>query len=298
MNLLFYSGVILIWGTTWFAILFQLGEVDPLVSIIYRFAIAAVILMIYCLATGKKMHFPLRDHLFMALMGVFLFSLNYWLFYMAELYLASGLVAVVFSTMVIWNILFGAFFIGTPVRPKVLIGAFLGLTGICLVFWPELASFKLSDKGVVGLLLSLAATVSASLGNITSARNQMGRIPVVQANAFGMSYGTILMIVVALLAGKEFTFQVTVPYTASLLYLALFGSVFAFGMYLTLIGRIGADRAAYTTLLFPLVALSLSMLFEGYRGSVGALVGVGLILIGNFLVLKKSRIQEPESSSQ
>jgi len=291
MNFLFYSGVILIWGTTWFAILFQLGEVDPLVSIIYRFAIAAVILMIYCLATGKKMHFPLRDHLFMALMGVFLFSLNYWLFYMAELYLASGLVAVVFSTMVIWNILFGAFFIGTPVRPKVLIGAFLGLTGICLVFWPELASFKLSDKGVVGLLLSLAATVSASLGNITSARNQMGGIPVVQANAFGMSYGTILMIVVALLTGKEFTFQVTVPYTASLLYLALFGSVFAFGMYLTLIGRIGADRAAYTTLLFPLVALSLSMLFEGYRGSAGVLIGIGLILMGNFLVLKKSRIQ-------
>jgi drug/metabolite transporter (DMT)-like permease len=290
MNLLFYSGVILIWGTTWFAILFQLGEVDPLISIIYRFAIAAVILMIYCLATGKKMRFPLRDHLFMALMGVLLFSLNYWLFYVAELYLASGLVAVIFSTMVIWNILFGALFIGTPVRPKVAVGAVLGMTGICLVFWPELASFKLSDKGVVGLLLSLAATVSASLGNITSARNQMEGIPVVQANALGMSYGTILMVLTALFTGKEFTFQATVPYVASLLYLALFGSVFAFGMYLTLIGRIGADRAAYTTLLFPLVALSLSMLFEGYRGSVGVLIGIGLILMGNFLVLKKKEV--------
>jgi drug/metabolite transporter (DMT)-like permease len=290
MNLLFYSGVILIWGTTWFAILFQLGEVDPLISIIYRFAIAAVILMIYCLATGKKMRFPLRDHLFMALMGVLLFSLNYWLFYVAELYLASGLVAVIFSTMVIWNILFGALFIGTPVRPKVAVGAVLGMTGICLVFWPELASFKLSDKGVVGLLLSLAATVSASLGNITSARNQMEGIPVVQANALGMTYGTFLMVLAALFTGKEFTFQTTVPYVASLLYLALFGSVFAFGMYLTLIGRIGADRAAYTTLLFPLVALSLSMLFEGYRGSVGVLIGIGLILMGNFLVLKKKEV--------
>jgi drug/metabolite transporter (DMT)-like permease len=290
MNLLFYSGVILIWGTTWFAILFQLGEVDPLISIIYRFAIAAVILMIYCLATGKKMRFPLRDHLFMALMGVLLFSLNYWLFYVAELYLASGLVAVIFSTMVIWNILFGALFIGTPVRPKVAVGAVLGMTGICLVFWPELASFKLSDKGVVGLLLSLAATVSASLGNITSARNQMEGIPVVQANALGMTYGTFLMVLAALFTGKEFTFQATVPYVTSLLYLALFGSVFAFGMYLTLIGRIGADRAAYTTLLFPLVALSLSMLFEGYRGSVGVLIGIGLILMGNFLVLKKKEV--------
>jgi len=287
LNLLFYTGVVLIWGTTWFAILFQLGEVDPLVSVIYRFALASAILMIYCLITGKRMRYSLRDHLFMVLLGILLFALNYWLFYVAELHLTSGLVAVVFSTMVIWNILFGTFFIGTPVRSKVLIGAFLGLTGICLVFWPELASFELSDKGMLGLLLSLAATISASLGNITSARNQMGGIPVVQANAWGMTYGTSLMIVVALLTGKEFTFQATAPYVASLLYLAVFGSIFAFGMYLTLIGRIGADRAAYTTLLFPIVALVLSMAFEGYRGGVGVMLGVGLILMGNFMVLRK-----------
>jgi len=287
MNLLFYSSVVLIWGTTWFAILFQLGEVDPLISIIYRFAIAAIILMIYCLAAGRSMRFSFRNHLYMALMGVLLFALNYWLFYVAELYLASGLVAVVFSTMVVWNILFGVFFIGTPIRPKVIIGAVMGLTGICLVFWLELASFELSDKGVLGLLLSLAATVSASLGNITSARNQMEGIPVVQANAWGMTYGTVLMIMVALLTGKEFTFQFTFPYIFSLFYLALFGSVFAFGMYLTLIGRIGADRAAYITLLFPIVALALSMFFESYRGSVGAAVGLGLILTGNFIVLRK-----------
>ena len=289
MNLLFYTGVVLIRGTTWFAILFQLGEVDPLVSVIYRFALASAILMTYCLMTGKRMRYSMRDHFFMVLLGVFLFSLNYWLFYVAELYLTSGLVAVVFSTMVIWNIFFGTLFIGTPVRPVVVLGALLGLTGICMVFWPELVSFDLSDKGVLGLLLSLAATVSASLGNITSARNQMEGIPVVQANAWGMTYGTVLMIVVALLTGKEFTFLVTVPYIGSLFYLALFGSVFAFGMYLTLIGKIGADRAAYTTLLFPIVALILSMVFEGYRGSAGALLGVGLILVGNFLVLKKRR---------
>jgi drug/metabolite transporter (DMT)-like permease len=290
MNLLFYAGVILIWGTTWFAILFQLGEVDPLVSIIYRFAIAAVILMIYCLAVGKRMRFPFRDHFFMALMGVFLFALNYWLFYIAEISLASGLVAVVFSTMVIWNILFGKFFLKTPIRPMVLLGATLGFTGIGLVFWPELSAFNFSSKGMLGLALSLAATVSASLGNIISARNQMSGVPVVQANAWGMSYGTVLMIVAALLTGREFTFQITVPYVSSLLYLAVFGSVFAFGMYLTLLGRIGADRAAYTSLLFPIVALALSMMFEGYRGSVGAMAGVILILAGNFIVLKRQGV--------
>jgi drug/metabolite transporter (DMT)-like permease len=296
VNLLFYSAVVLIWGTTWFAILFQLGEIDPLVSVIYRFSLASLILWAYCLFTRRKMRFSLREHMFMAQMGVFLFCLNYWLFYVAELYLTSGLVAVVFSTMVIFNILFGAVFMGTPIRPKVVMGAVLGLTGIGMVFRPELAAFTLSDKGMIGLLLSLAATVSASLGNITSARNQLASIPVVQANAWGMSYGTLCMITAAVLTGKEFSFQTTLSYTASLVYLALFGSVLAFGMYLTLIGRIGADRAAYTSLLFPIVALALSMLFEGYRWSVMAVTGVVLILMGNFLVLSRMEEKEMEIS--
>ena len=289
MNLLFYTGVVLIWGTTWFAILFQLGEVDPLVSVIYRFSLASLILLFYCLLTGRRMRFSLRDHLFMALLGTLLFSLNYWLFYVAELHLTSGLVAVVFSTMVILNTLFGAVFIDSPIRPRVVLGSVLGLAGIVMVFSPELAAFTLSDKGMLGLLLSLAATVSASLGNITSARNQLVGIPVVQANAWGMSYGTLFMIAAALVTGKEFTFEATLPYVASLAYLALFGSVFAFGMYLTLIGRIGADRAAYTTLLFPIVALALSMLFEGYRGNPGAFAGFVLILAGNYLALSRMK---------
>lgn len=287
MNFVFYIGVVLIWGTTWFAILFQLGEVDPLVSIIYRFSMAALILMAYCLAAGRRMRFSLKSHLFMALMGFLLFSLNYWLFYLSELYLASGLVAVVFSTLAVFNILFGALFLGSPVRPRVLWGALLGLAGIGILFRPELASFSFSDRGVIGLSLSLAATASSSLGNITSARNQRDGIPVVQANAWGMTYGTAFMVVSALVMGKKFTFEVTFPYFFSLFYLALFGSVFAFGMYLTLIGRIGADRAAYSSLLYPLVALFLSLEYEGYRATLPALAGVLLILLGNYLVLGK-----------
>lgn len=286
MSFFFYIAVVLIWGTTWFAILFQLGQVDPLVSVIYRFALASAILMVYCRVRKLPMRYSPRDHGFMALLGAFLFALNYWLFYVAEFYLTSGLVAVVFSTIIIFNIVFGTIFLGTPVRGKVVVGAALGLLGIGMVFRPELAAFTLSDKGMVGLLLSLVATVAASLGNITSARNQMAGIPVVQANAWGMAYGTLFMVIAALIGGKHFTFEATFPYVMSLLYLALFGSVFAFGMYLTLIGRIGADRAAYSTLLFPLVALALSLVFEGYRPAPLALAGVGLILGGNWLVLK------------
>jgi drug/metabolite transporter (DMT)-like permease len=286
-NLLFYAATVLIWGSTWLAIKFQLGPVEPVQSVAWRFLLAAALLFGWCLLSGKSLRFSRRDHLFIALQGLFLFALNYLLFYLAEGYLASGLVAVVFSTMVIFNILNGALFLGTPMDKRVLVAAGLGLAGISLVFWPELAAFDLSGTGRLGLLLSLAATYSASLGNILSARNQRHRLPVLQSNAFGMAYGALLMLGVAVLKEAPLHLELSVAYLSSLAYLALFGSVVAFGCYLSLIGRIGAERAAYVTLLFPLVALLLSTLYEGYHWSLPAVAGVPLILLGNLLALKR-----------
>ena len=223
----------------------------------------------------------------MALQGLLLFAFNYWLFYIAETVLASGLVAVVFSTMVVMNMVNGALFLRMPLNVRVILGAVLGLSGIGLVFWPELAAFSLDDQGFYGLTISLIATLSASLGNIASARNQKFRLPVIQTNAIGMGYGALAMFVVALASGATFSFEFTFSYVASLLYLSIFGSIIAFGCYLSLVGRIGVDRAAYVTLLFPLVALALSTVFEGYHWSGMALIGVVLILLGNLLVLRK-----------
>lgn len=288
-SILFYSATVLIWGSTWLAITFQLGVVDPLVSVVYRFSLAALLLLGYCRLAGLNLRFSRQDHLFMALQGLLLFAVNYWLFYIAETVLASGLVAVVFSTMVVMNMVNGALFLRTPLNARVLLGAVLGLSGISLVFWPELASFSLDDQGLYGLLLSLAATFSASLGNIASARNQKFRLPILQTNAFGMAYGALSMGLVALFGGYDFGFELTFSYVASLLYLTIFGSIIAFGCYLSLVGRIGVDRAAYVTLLFPLVALVLSTLYEGYRWTGLALAGVVLILLGNMLVLRKQQ---------
>ena len=126
---------------------------------------------------------------------------------------------------------------------------------------------------------------TASFGNILSARNQKKGLPVVQTNAFGMAYGSLFMLTAALLARKPFLVDPSLAYLGSLFYLALFGSVIAFGCYLTLIGKIGADRAAYATLLFPVIALLLSTLFENYHWSPTAIIGVVVILSGNTLVV-------------
>lgn len=288
-NLLLYATTVLIWGSTWLVITFQLGAVDPILSVAYRFTLASLLLLAFAMLRKINLRFTVRQHVFFGVQGVLLFSLNYLLVYLAELRLTSGLVAVIFSTLVFMNILIGALFLGTPVRLNVVVGAIIGLVGISLVFLPELSAFSLQDRGFVGMLLSLGGTLFASMGNIVAARNLREGLPVVQTNAFGMGYGAILMFAIALIAGTPFRFETTPAYIASLVYLSLFGSILAFGAYLTLLGRIGADRAAYASLLFPLVALGISTLFEGYRWSLPALVGVLLVLAGNFLVLSRRR---------
>jgi len=276
-NVLLYVVTILIWGSSWLAIKFQLGSVDPMVSVAYRFLLASGISWLFCRLSGRSMRFGLRDHGFMFLQGASLFALNYWLFYLSELTLTSGLAAVIFSTIVVMNMLNGAIFLKNRLEFRVMAGACLGLLGIMLVFWPEVTDFESGSNNLTAAALAVLATFLASLGNIASARNQRKGIPVVQANTFGMTYGALLMLGLSLGTGQEFTFELTITYVSSLVFLSVFASIIAFWSYLTLLGRVGVERAAYVTLLFPLVALAISTVAEGL-----------LILSGNLLIHKRS----------
>lgn len=286
-NVLFYLMTVLIWGSTWIGIKMQLGTIDPMVSVAYRFSLAALILLGWCFIRNLPMRFNMSEHGFMALQGLLLFGFNYLLFYIAELYVTSGLAAVIFSTMLLMNMVNGAIFLKSSIDGRVIVGGIFGLSGIIMVFHPEISSYSLENDGVIGVLYCLAATLLASLGNITSARNQKRGLPIVQTNAYGMLYGALALYLVIILADKSLAFDFSVVYVGSLLYLALFGSVIAFGCYLSLVGNIGADRAAYATLLFPIVALMISTVWEGYRWSVSSAVGVALILFGNFWMLNR-----------
>jgi drug/metabolite transporter (DMT)-like permease len=287
-NVLLYVVTILIWGSSWLAIKFQLGVVDPMVSVAYRFLLASGISWIYCRYSGLQLSFRLRDHGFMFLQGVSLFALNYWLFYISELTLTSGLAAVIFSTIVVMNMLNGVIFLKNRLELRVLIGAVLGLSGIILIFWPEVSDFETGSENLFAAALAVLATFLASLGNIASARNQREGIPVVQSNTYGMTYGAMLMLVLAWSTGHEFNFEFTVSYVSSLVFLSVFASIIAFWSYLTLLGRVGVERAAYATLIFPLVALGISTIFEGYQWTAYAVIGIVLILGGNLLILKRS----------
>lgn len=286
-NLLLYTITILIWGSSWLAIKFQLGEVDPMVSVAYRFLLAAGISWLYCRYSGRLMRFGLLDHGFMFLQGASLFCLNYLLFYIAELTLISGLAAAVFSTIVVMNMLNGIFFLKNRFELRMGVGACLGLMGIVLVFWPEITDFETGRETLMAVALAVLATFLASVGNIASARNQRHGIPVIEANTYGMTYGALIMLTLALVTGQEFSFEMTSSYIGSLLFLTVFATIIAFLSYLTLLGRVGVERGAYASLIFPLIALGISTVVEGYQWSAYAGIGIALILTGNLLILKR-----------
>lgn len=287
-NLSLYLVSVLIWGSTWIAITFQYGRVAPEVSVAYRFALAALLLVGWCLLRGLRLRFTLREHGWMALQGALMFGLNYVCVYLAEQRIPSGLTAVIFSLLAILNLLGARLFFGTPVPGKALLGTVIGVTGVGFICLPGAAGTLHGDGFRTGLALVLAGTVAASLSNLISQRNQKHGIPVVQGNAVSMTYGAVLVALYCWAAGRPFGFDPSLRYLGSLAFLALFGSILAFGAYLTLVGRIGAGRAGYAMVAIPVVALMLSTLLEGLRWHGWLALGVALCLAGNLLVLPRA----------
>jgi drug/metabolite transporter (DMT)-like permease len=287
--LVLYLCTILIWGTTWLAITFQLGRVDPLVSVFYRFALASLLSIGICRLRSLPLKFRAKEHAWIALQGFLMFSVGYWMVYAAERLITSGLAAVVTSSLIFMNIVNGRLFIGKPFRGHVLSGAALGIAGIALIFMPELKTLSWTDRSFQGLVLCICSTVVYSLGNIASERNGKTGLPIFQTNALSMGYGALFLLVLILALGKRFVFEPSFRYIGSLSYLALFGSIAAFWCYMTLIQAIGADRAAYGPLVVPVIALGLSAAFEAYQWSAWSLAGILLIAAGNLLVLGRGR---------
>ena len=291
-NLALFLTSALIWGSTWLMITFQLGVVTPLVSVVYRFSLASLILFAYCLIRKKRFNFSSYDQFLILIQGLLLFGFNYWLTYIGISKINSALAAVLSTSIVYFNVVFSRIFLGDKIKLEVLAGATIGVIGIALIFMPEIkldeqVSGEASSQTWSGIWIVLAASVFASLGNIVSAKTQRRNVPVIQANALGMGYASIMLAVIAIFSGLAFDFEFTYSYVGSLIYLALFGSVIAFGAFLTVLGRIGPDKAGYISLVYPVIAIVISTIFEDYRWTVSGGIGFVIILIGNFIAMGK-----------
>ena len=288
-----FAAVVLVWGTSWLPLKLQLGIVAPEVSGVWRFALAAVIMFAWLWIAGHRVRFGFSDHLRFVLLGALLFSFNFLCAYYGGFYLTSGLLAVIFSLAAVINPLLAAAIWRVRPDARVLTGAALGVSGVALLFGPEILVADASRETATGLLLVFAATLFFCIGNMFSAAYQQRGIAVLSANTWCMVYGTLWFALIALLRGEPFIIEWNARYLLSILWLAIPSTVIAFAAYLTLLGRIGAGRASYSTVLVPVVALAISTFFEGYHWTLAAAFGVVLVLIGNVIVLSKRQDLRP-----
>ena len=288
-NTFLYVITVLIWGSTWIAINYQLGDVPPEASIIYRFGLATLILFAYCRFKKLSLTFNIKQHLQFMLFGLTLFGCNYYFIYSAQQHINSALTSIAFSMIMFFNVINARIWFKTKITQQTYIGAILGLIGIVVLFWPQINDTDLGKETLLGLSLCLIGTLLASTGNMVSMKNKLLNLPMMQANAWGMFYGTLIMTIVLLAQGKSFSFSYTLPYISSLLYLSIFGSIIAFAGYLTLLNNIGAHKASYTSVMFPAVAVVISTLVEGFSWNIYTVVGLLIIVAGNIVVLTKPR---------
>ena len=218
-----------------------------------------------------------------------MFSVNYMLTYLAEGMISSGMVAVTFTLLLYYNILGTRLLFGTPLRRNVIIGALIGGLGIGLIFLHEILNFQPGSTSIWGLVVGAVATMFASAGNLISYVHRKENIPVMSSNAFGMMYGALFTLLVALILRQSFVTDWTPKYIVSLGYLSVFGTVIAFGAYLSLVGRIGAEKAAYTSIINPVFALTLSSFFEDFYWTPEIAIGIVLCLAGNLITLQKAK---------
>ncbi len=276
---------IAIWGSTWILAKLQVDEISALQSVLYRYVIAAVLLQGAISVMRARNRHSLRTHGKFFLLGSFLFCWNYVLFYTAtDLGLTTGLIAVVFSLIITMNMANNALLFGERPERSTVVGAVIGLFGISLVFAEDIATLH-GEGLLLAMALCLVATYLASLGNMMSKQLQREGVSVTGANSWGMTYGALILLVVVLLFDDPVRIPTTLPFLSSLFFLAIVGSIVAFWSYLTLLGRVGADKAAYAMVVFPIWSLVLSWMFEGFVWTAVKIIGVGVILIGNIFIV-------------
>lgn len=279
----------LAWGTTWFAITKQLGVVDPVVSVTYRFALAAVLLFAWGALRREKLALTRAQHFAALGVGFFTFAVDYSFVYWAEERVTSAVVAVVFAAMAFMNLIVFRFAFGQRAPLLAWAAGGLGVLGVGFLSWEEIASAELSNRALAGIGLTLAGVLSAAIGNVYARKGEMAGAGVVASTGWAMAYGAAMLAVFAVVTRKTWAFEFTAPYILSLLHLSLVGSVIAFALYYGLARRRGYATASYISALTPPLAMFVSALFEDKSWGVFALGGVVLVLAGQVLLLRSKR---------
>lgn len=293
-----------IWGSTWLVITGQIADVPAAWSVFYRFALATPALFLVAALMKRRLRLTRPEHLLALVVGIFQFSGNFLFVYHAELYVTSGIVAMMFGLLMVPNALFARLFLGERVKGGFIAGSGIAIIGVSFLLIHEWQANP--DAGVIGgnvvlgIGLALLGILSASVANVVQA-NPTGRaVPMVSLLAWAMLYGTVFDFAFAWVTTGPPPLPGAPGYWLGIVYLALIGSVVTFPLHYNLVREIGAGRTAYNSILTISVAMLLSTLFEDYRWT--WLTGGGMVLavIGMVIALTTRRqkaVQVQQSGS-
>lgn len=285
-NLQLYLLAVLIWGTTWHAIVYQIALTSPELGVTVRFVLAGAAVLAIAAWRGERIVLPLRAQGLLALQGLFMYSLSYLCLYHAERHVPSGLVAVGYSASpllagvgawLLWRTALGARFIA---------GGVLGLAGVAAIFWPELAGASARPTAALGLALTVGAVLLSTVGSLAASRNALHGLPFWPAMGTSLLWGALASAIVVQAGGGPWQLPSSASWWLSLAWLSAAGTVVAFSCFLTLQQRVGPGKASAIGVMTPVVALAVSTAFEGYRPDAYTLGGAALAVAGNLLMLK------------
>jgi drug/metabolite transporter (DMT)-like permease len=295
--LLAFLLITLIWSSTWLVIKGQLGIVSPLWSVSWRFAIAGLAMLALAKATGVPLRLGRGGFVLAMLLGTFQFVANYNLVYAAELSITSGLAAVSFALLVVPNALLARLFVGERVTGRFILGSAVAMAGVGLLFVHEVRAAGGSAGAVLtGLSFVLAAVVAASISNVMQLMPAIRGRPIAAMLGWAMLYGAAVDALLAAIGSGAPAFDPHPIYWLGLAYLSLVASALAFWLYYWIIRQVGAAKAAYSSVLIPIIAMALSTIFEHYHWSALAASGGLLTIAGLLIALRAGKVPPPPPS--
>lgn len=286
--------VTLIWGSTWIVIKDQLGTVPPVWSVSYRFILASATMFVLAILTGASLRIGAQGHKLAAVIALFQFAINFNGVYAAEQYVTSGLVAVVFALLVVPNAVFARIYFGERITPGFAAGSMVALIGATSLFVQEVRTTSVPPLSVIaGIALTLVAVLGASIANVMQLAPAVRARPISVMLAWAMLYGAIIDGVFAWWVAGPPVIETRVGYWLGLIYLSVFASALAFFLYYRVIRAVGPARAAYSSVLVPIIAMTFSTLFEDYRWAPLAVAGGVMVLAGLIIALRSRPPRAP-----
>jgi drug/metabolite transporter (DMT)-like permease len=282
-----FATVVLIWGTTWIVIKFQLGSVNPSWSVTYRFATGGIALLAWCALKGLPLTVPRHALPFLLLLGLFQFVMNFNFVYRSELYIPSGIPAVAFALLMVPNAILARAFLGRRVTARFVLGSMLGIAGVGLLFAQQLSLPGSRADTVLGLGLVVAGILSASVANVMQASPKALTFPPITGLGWAMLMGASMNAVLASVVAGPPQFNPAPSYWVGFLYLGVVASALAFAIYFDLVRQMGPAEAAWTGVLIPIIAMAISTVVEDFQWTGLAIAGCVLALVGMVIALRQ-----------